>query len=44
MIKNRKLLKHLLNLQESRKITIIVGPRQSGKTTLLKKKGEMAKI
>ncbi len=32
----RKLLKRLLDLQESRKITVIIGPRQSGKTTLLK--------
>jgi predicted AAA+ superfamily ATPase len=32
----RKLLKPSLDLQTSRKVTIIIGPRQSGKTTLLK--------
>jgi predicted AAA+ superfamily ATPase len=32
----RKLLKPLLDLQASKKVTIIIGPRQSGKTTLLK--------
>lgn len=36
MRKNRKLLNPLLDLQKSRKITVIIGPRQSGKTTLLR--------
>lgn len=35
MRKKRKLLKRLLDLQETRKIIVIIGPRQSGKTTLL---------
>lgn len=36
MRRKRKLLKTLIDQQRSRRITIIIGPRQSGKTTLLK--------
>ncbi|RKX80282.1 MAG: hypothetical protein DRP87_00280 [Spirochaetes bacterium] len=36
MYKQRKLLKKLIELKDNDKIIIIVGPRQSGKTTLLK--------
>lgn len=36
MRKNRKLFAKLLGQKESRKITVVIGPRQTGKTTLLK--------
>ena len=34
---NRQIYQTLLNTKESKKVVVVLGPRQTGKTTLLKK-------